>query len=187
LLREPPRTSTTRTDVRWDDNDELRELVRAHDELGATLREERLRLVQHDLVLDTMVQHTPVAMLLVQTEGVASERVVYANLAGGFHDALGGGARAPRAARADRERVRDDRGAGAASGCVHSRVRELREAADAAGRDGRVGGIGRFDPGQIEQAVLNLLKNARGGSRCSTIALANREGGGLMVALTLPE
>jgi len=68
-------------DVRWDGNDELRELVRAHNELGATLRQERLRLVQRELLLDTMVQHTPVAMLLVQTEGATSERVVYANLA----------------------------------------------------------------------------------------------------------
>lgn len=64
-------------DVRWDGDDELAELVRAHNELGATLREERLRLVQRELLLDTMVQHTPVAMLLVD----AGERVVYANLA----------------------------------------------------------------------------------------------------------
>jgi two-component system nitrogen regulation sensor histidine kinase NtrY len=64
-------------DVRWDGDDELRELVRAHNELGATLRAERLRLVQRELLLDTMVQHTPVAMLLVD----AGERVVYANLA----------------------------------------------------------------------------------------------------------
>jgi two-component system nitrogen regulation sensor histidine kinase NtrY len=64
-------------DVRWDGDDELRELVLAHNELGATLRAERLRLVQRELLLDTMVQHTPVAMLLVD----AGERVVYANLA----------------------------------------------------------------------------------------------------------
>lgn len=68
-------------DVRWHGDDELRELVHAHNELGATLRAERLRLVQRELLLDTMVQHTPVAMLLVQTAGAAGERVVYANLA----------------------------------------------------------------------------------------------------------
>jgi two-component system nitrogen regulation sensor histidine kinase NtrY len=64
-------------DLRWDGDDELAELVHAHNRLGTTLREQRLRLVQRELLLDTMVQHTPVAMLLVE----AGERIVYANLA----------------------------------------------------------------------------------------------------------
>ncbi len=56
---------------------ELGELVAAHNRLGDTLREQRLALVQRELLLDTMVQNTPVAMLLVDP----SRRVVHANLA----------------------------------------------------------------------------------------------------------
>jgi two-component system nitrogen regulation sensor histidine kinase NtrY len=63
--------------LRWDGKDELAELVAAHNELGATLRDQRLTLVQRELLLDTMVQHTPVAMLLTD----ASNRIVYGNLA----------------------------------------------------------------------------------------------------------
>src|SRR5690606_21884487 len=56
---------------------ELGELVGAHNRLGDTLREQRQALVQRELLLDTMVQNTPVAMLLVDP----SRRVVHANLA----------------------------------------------------------------------------------------------------------
>ena len=56
---------------------ELGELVDAHNRLGDTLREQRQTLVQRELLLDTMVQNTPVAMLLVDP----SRRVVHANLA----------------------------------------------------------------------------------------------------------
>jgi nitrogen fixation/metabolism regulation signal transduction histidine kinase len=61
----------------WSRNDELGELVDAHNSLGDVLREQRLGLVQRELLLDTMVQNTPVAMLLVVDAGP----VVYANLA----------------------------------------------------------------------------------------------------------
>jgi two-component system nitrogen regulation sensor histidine kinase NtrY len=61
----------------WPRRDELGELVAAHNALGDTLREQRLGLVQRELLLDTMVQNTPVAMLLFDPGG----RVVYANLA----------------------------------------------------------------------------------------------------------
>jgi nitrogen fixation/metabolism regulation signal transduction histidine kinase len=61
----------------WKRRDELGELVEAHNALGDTLREQRLRLVQRELLLDTMVQNTPVAMLLFDPGG----RIVYANLA----------------------------------------------------------------------------------------------------------
>jgi len=61
----------------WPRNDELGELVDAHNHLGDVLREQRLGLVQRELLLDTMVQNTPVAMLLVVEEGP----VVYGNLA----------------------------------------------------------------------------------------------------------
>lgn len=65
------------TSLNWGGRDELGDLVAAHNELGATLREQRLSLVQRELLLDTMVQHTPVAMLL----GDAGGRIVYGNLA----------------------------------------------------------------------------------------------------------
>ena len=61
----------------WERNDELRELVATHNALGDALREQRLGLVQRELLLDTMVQNTPVAMVLVDSSG----RVTYANLA----------------------------------------------------------------------------------------------------------
>ena len=63
--------------LRWAKNDELSDLVAAHNELGNVLREQRLGLVQRELLLDTMVQNTPVAMLLVADGGP----IVYANLA----------------------------------------------------------------------------------------------------------
>jgi signal transduction histidine kinase len=61
----------------WKRNDELGELVAAHNALGNTLRGQREALVQRELLLDTMVQNTPVAMLLVDPGG----HVVYGNLA----------------------------------------------------------------------------------------------------------
>ncbi|HEX8957905.1 MAG TPA: PAS domain-containing sensor histidine kinase [Burkholderiaceae bacterium] len=63
--------------LRWDRHDELRDLVDAHNELGEVLRAQRLNLVQRELLLDTMVQNTPVAMLLVTDGGP----VIFANLA----------------------------------------------------------------------------------------------------------
>lgn len=57
---------------------ELGELVAAHNSLGDTLRERRQSLVQRELLLDTMVQNTPVAMLLIDP----SRRIAHANLAG---------------------------------------------------------------------------------------------------------
>lgn len=63
--------------LHWPQNDELAELVSAHNALGDVLREQRLALVQRELLLDTMVQNTPVAMLLVAEGGA----IVYANIA----------------------------------------------------------------------------------------------------------
>jgi nitrogen fixation/metabolism regulation signal transduction histidine kinase len=63
--------------LHWPQNDELSDLVGAHNALGQVLREQRLGLVQRELLLDTMVQNTPVAMLLVSDNGP----IVYANLA----------------------------------------------------------------------------------------------------------
>ena len=63
--------------LHWPQNDELADLIDAHNALGAVLREQRLGLVQRELLLDAMVQNTPVAMLLVTDAGA----IVYANLA----------------------------------------------------------------------------------------------------------
>ena len=71
----------------WPKNDELGELVTAHNALGDTLRAQRESLVQRELLLDTMVQNTPVAMLLCDPGG----HIVYANLAA--RKLLGGGRR----------------------------------------------------------------------------------------------
>jgi two-component system, NtrC family, nitrogen regulation sensor histidine kinase NtrY len=62
--------------LRWDGSDELADLVIAHNELGTALRDQRLALVQRELLLDTMVQHTPVAMVLA-----SGDHIVYGNLA----------------------------------------------------------------------------------------------------------
>ncbi|WP_133477682.1 sensor histidine kinase [Cognatilysobacter segetis] len=61
----------------WDGGGELGELVDSHNALGDVLREQRTALVQRELLLDTMVQNTPVAMVLVGPSG----HVVHANLA----------------------------------------------------------------------------------------------------------
>ena len=67
--------------LHWPQNDELADLVAAHNALGQVLREQRLDLAQRELLLDTMVQNTPVAMLLVADGGAGARAVVYANLA----------------------------------------------------------------------------------------------------------
>jgi nitrogen fixation/metabolism regulation signal transduction histidine kinase len=56
---------------------ELGALVRLHNELGEALREQRQHLAQRELLLDTVVQNTPVALVLTDAGG----RVAYANIA----------------------------------------------------------------------------------------------------------
>ena len=63
--------------VHWPRSDELADLVAAHNALGNTLREQRLTLAQRELLLDTMVQNTPVAMVLFDANG----HIIYGNLA----------------------------------------------------------------------------------------------------------
>jgi two-component system, NtrC family, nitrogen regulation sensor histidine kinase NtrY len=63
--------------ITWDKYSDLVELVNAHNALGDALREQRLALVQRELLLDTMVQNTPVAMVLVDE----SQRIVLGNIA----------------------------------------------------------------------------------------------------------
>lgn len=67
--------------VHWRGNDELAQLVHAHAELGDVLRQQRQSLVQRELLLDTMVQNTPVAMLLLADGGDGVQRVAFSNLA----------------------------------------------------------------------------------------------------------
>ena len=67
--------------VYWPGDDELGDLVKAHRELGDVLREQRQGLVQRELLLDTMVQNTPVSMLLLANGGDGVQRVVFSNLA----------------------------------------------------------------------------------------------------------
>nr|WP_103074954.1 ATP-binding protein [Lysobacter silvestris] len=62
--------------IAWPHNDEVRELVAAHNQLGQTVREQRQALVQRELLLDTVVQNTPVAIVLID----ATKRIVLGNL-----------------------------------------------------------------------------------------------------------
>ena len=57
--------------------DEIGELVTAHNELGRVLREERQHLFQRELLLHTVVQNTPTALLLVDSH----DHLVYGNTA----------------------------------------------------------------------------------------------------------
>jgi nitrogen fixation/metabolism regulation signal transduction histidine kinase len=60
-----------------DRDDELGELMTAHNDLSTALREQRAHLVQRELLLDTVMQNSPVALVLVD----AQERIAYANIA----------------------------------------------------------------------------------------------------------
>ena len=56
---------------------ELRELVDAYNSLGGLLRRERFDIYQRELLLDTVLQTTPLALLLTNDTG----RIVYGNIA----------------------------------------------------------------------------------------------------------
>ena len=58
-------------------SDELGDLMLAHNELAAALRTQRAHLVQRELLLDTVMQNSPVALVLVDV----NDRIAYANLA----------------------------------------------------------------------------------------------------------
>jgi nitrogen fixation/metabolism regulation signal transduction histidine kinase len=63
--------------IRHISNDELGDLVTAYNALGDLLRRERLDLHQRELLLDTVIQTTPLVMVLTNTAG----RIVYSNIA----------------------------------------------------------------------------------------------------------
>ncbi|MEN7342198.1 MAG: ATP-binding protein [Pseudomonadota bacterium] len=58
-----------------DSNDEVGELVRAYNLTVGTLREERQNLHQRELMLDTVIQASPLALVLCSDD----DRVIYAN------------------------------------------------------------------------------------------------------------
>lgn len=60
-----------------DRKDELGDLVRMHNALGQTLRSQRQQLTERELLLETVVQNTPVALVLADNH----HRVNYSNLA----------------------------------------------------------------------------------------------------------
>jgi nitrogen fixation/metabolism regulation signal transduction histidine kinase len=63
--------------IRRISNDELGDLVTAYNALGDLLRRERLDLHQRELLLDTVIQTTPLVMVLTNSAG----RIVYSNIA----------------------------------------------------------------------------------------------------------
>ena len=62
--------------VGYRSNDELGELVEAYNSLGDLLRRERLDLYQRELLLDTVIQTTPITMVLTNAKG----SIVYSNI-----------------------------------------------------------------------------------------------------------
>ena len=60
-----------------DRSDEIGEVLAAHNELGKALRAQRSELVQRERLLDTVIENSPVALVLVDGHG----RVAFANLA----------------------------------------------------------------------------------------------------------
>lgn len=56
-------------------NDELGDLVSVYNELGGILRDERQDLFQRELLLDTLIQSTPLALVLTNTR----DAIVYSN------------------------------------------------------------------------------------------------------------
>jgi len=57
--------------------DEIKQLVTIYNELSTTLRNERMDIFQRELLLDTVIQSTPVALVLTNKNG----SVVYSNIA----------------------------------------------------------------------------------------------------------
>jgi nitrogen fixation/metabolism regulation signal transduction histidine kinase len=58
-------------------NDELGDLIDAYNSLGSVLRRERLDLHQRELMLDTVIQTSPIALVLTNAGG----RIVFSNIA----------------------------------------------------------------------------------------------------------
>ena len=63
--------------IAQDRSDELGDLVAAHNDLGGALRDERQTLFQRELLLDTVIQTTDIALVLTNANG----QIVYSNAA----------------------------------------------------------------------------------------------------------
>jgi len=58
-------------------NDELGDLIDIYNRVGETLRDERLHLYQRELLLDTVIQTTPLCLILIDDSGA----IIYSNSA----------------------------------------------------------------------------------------------------------
>jgi len=58
-------------------NDELGDLIEVYNKVGSVLRDERLNLYQRELLLDTVIQTTPLALILIDNSGA----IIYSNSA----------------------------------------------------------------------------------------------------------
>jgi len=58
-------------------NDELGDLVQVYNKVGAVLRDERIHLYQRELLLDTVIQTTPLSLVLIDDTGA----IIYSNSA----------------------------------------------------------------------------------------------------------
>jgi len=58
-------------------NDELGDLVAVYNKVGAVLRDERIHLYQRELLLDTVIQTTPLSLVLIDDTGA----IIYSNSA----------------------------------------------------------------------------------------------------------
>ena len=56
-------------------NDELGDLVQVYNKVGAVLRDERIHLYQRELLLDTVIQTTPLSLVLIDDTGA----IIYSN------------------------------------------------------------------------------------------------------------
>lgn len=56
-------------------NDELGDLVAVYNKVGAVLRDERIHLYQRELLLDTVIQTTPLSLVLIDDTGA----IIYSN------------------------------------------------------------------------------------------------------------
>ena len=58
-------------------NDELGDLVQVYNKVGSVLRDERIHLYQRELLLDTVIQTTPLSLVLIDDSG----SIIYSNSA----------------------------------------------------------------------------------------------------------